>query len=184
MNDMTSPDLSQATQHPAPFLRVEDLRVKFVSREATVRAVNGISFDLERGKVLCVIGESGSGKSVMMRSLLRLHPKKRTVIEGTMKVGEHDIGAVSDRAMTQLRGSLISMIFQEPMTALDPLYTVGEQIAETVRRHEGVSQAAAWARGAIWRAASRSTSPTALWPSRMRSCRPREAAADKRCNVH
>jgi peptide/nickel transport system ATP-binding protein len=146
MNDMTSPDLSQATQHPAPFLRVEDLRVKFVSREATVRAVNGISFNLERGKVLCVIGESGSGKSVMMRSLLRLHPKKRTVIEGTMKVGEHDIGAVSDRAMTQLRGSLISMIFQEPMTALDPLYTVGEQIAETVRRHEGVSQQAAWAR--------------------------------------
>ncbi|WP_158818926.1 ABC transporter ATP-binding protein [Methylocapsa sp. S129] len=143
---MTSPDLSQATPHPAPFLRVEDLRVKFVSRDATVRAVNGISFNLERGKVLCVIGESGSGKSVMMRSLLRLHPKKRTVIEGTMMVGEHDIGAVSDRAMTQLRGSLISMVFQEPMTALDPLYTVGDQIAETVRRHEGLSKEAAWAR--------------------------------------
>jgi peptide/nickel transport system ATP-binding protein len=93
-----------------------------------------------------VIGESGSGKSVMMRSLLRLHPKKRTVIEGTMKVGDHDIGAVSEREMTQLRGSLISMVFQEPMTALDPLYTIGEQISETVRRHEGVSKAAAWAR--------------------------------------
>src|SRR5271156_6625613 len=99
MNDMTSPDLSAATHHPAPFVRVEDLRVKFVSREATVMAVNGISFDLERGKVLCVIGESGSGKSVMMRSLLRLHPKKRTVIEGSMKVGEHDISKVNDREM-------------------------------------------------------------------------------------
>src|SRR5277367_992051 len=118
MNDMTSPDLSAATEHPAPFLRVEDLRVKFVSREATVRAVNGVSFDLDRGKVLCVIGESGSGKSVMMRSLLRLHPKNRTIMEGTMRVGEHDISAVSDRAMVRLRGSLISMVFQEPMTAL------------------------------------------------------------------
>lgn len=146
MNDMTSPDFSRATLHPEPFVRVQDLRVKFVSRESTVRAVNGISFDLERGKVLCVIGESGSGKSVMMRSLLRLHPKQRTVIEGTMTVGENNIGTVSDRAMTQLRGSLISMIFQEPMTALDPLYTVGEQIAETVRRHETISKEAAWAR--------------------------------------
>jgi peptide/nickel transport system ATP-binding protein len=129
-----------------PFVQVRDLRVKFVSREATVRAVNGISFDLERGKVLCVIGESGSGKSVMMRSLLRLHPKNRTVIEGTMRVGEHDIGAASERAMIKLRGSLISMVFQEPMTALDPLYTVGDQIAETVRRHENVSRDGAWAR--------------------------------------
>jgi peptide/nickel transport system ATP-binding protein len=129
-----------------PYLQVRDLRVRFVSREATVRAVNGVSFDLDRGKVLCVIGESGSGKSVMMRSLLRLHPKNRTVIEGTMRVGEHDIAAVSERAMIKLRGSLISMVFQEPMTALDPLYTVGDQIAETVRRHESVSGDAAWVR--------------------------------------
>ena len=146
MNDMTLPDLSLSGPRAAPFVRVQDLRVKFVSREATVRAVNGISFDLERGKVLCVIGESGSGKSVMMRSLLRLHPKVRTVIEGTMNVGGNDIGALGERAMTQLRGSLISMIFQEPMTALDPLYTVGDQIAETVRRHERVSREAARAR--------------------------------------
>jgi peptide/nickel transport system ATP-binding protein len=129
-----------------PFVQVRDLRVRFVSREATVRAVNGISFELERGKVLCVIGESGSGKSVMMRSLLRLHPKNRTVIEGTMRVGEHDIAAASERAMIKLRGSFISMVFQEPMTALDPLYTVGDQIAETVRRHENVSRDAAGAR--------------------------------------
>ena len=146
MNDVTPPDPSLSAPHEAPFVRVEDLRVKFVSRESTVRAVNGVSFHLERGKVLGVIGESGSGKSVMMRSLLRLHPKNRTVIDGKMMVGENNIGAVSERTMTHLRGSLISMIFQEPMTALDPLYTVGEQIAETVRRHEGISKEAAWAR--------------------------------------
>jgi len=146
VNQITSPSLSQAVPHPAPLVRVDDLRVRFVSREATVRAVNGISFDLERGKVLCVIGESGSGKSVMMRSLLRLHPKKRTVIEGTMNVAEHDIGALSERAMTGLRGSLVSMVFQEPMTALDPLYRIGDQIVETVRRHEHVSRQAALAR--------------------------------------
>ena len=150
MNDMSPPAVAAAVPQPEPqprpFVQVEDLRVTFVSRDATVRAVNGISFGLERGKVLCVIGESGSGKSVMMRSLLRLHPKGRTVIEGAMRVGEHDIAGLGDRAMTGLRGSLVSMVFQEPMTALDPLYTVGEQIAETVRRHEKVSREAAWAR--------------------------------------
>lgn len=129
-----------------PFVQVRDLRVKFVSREATVSAVNGVSFDLERGKVLCVIGESGSGKSVMMRSLMRLHPKKRTVIEGTMRVGEHNIGTVSESAMRAIRGSTISMIFQEPMTALDPLYTIGDQIAETVMRHERLDRDRAWKR--------------------------------------
>ncbi|HTJ59213.1 MAG TPA: ABC transporter ATP-binding protein [Devosiaceae bacterium] len=128
------------------FVSVRDLSVRFVSREATVKAVNGISFDLAKGEVLAVIGESGSGKSVMMRSLLRLHPKKRTRIEGKMQVGEHDIANVTDKEMSNLRGSLISMIFQEPMTALDPLYTIGEQIAETVRRHEHVTREAAWAR--------------------------------------
>jgi peptide/nickel transport system ATP-binding protein len=111
-----------------------------------VRAVNGVSFELAKGQVLCVIGESGSGKSVMMRSLMRLHPKKRTVIEGKMRVGGHDIGSVTKGTMRALRGSEISMIFQEPMTALDPLYSIGDQIAETVMRHEGVSRKVAWDR--------------------------------------
>jgi peptide/nickel transport system ATP-binding protein len=147
MNEMTAPDVRTATPvGEKPFVSVRDLTVHFVSREATVKAVNGVSFDLERGQVLCVIGESGSGKSVMMRSLLRLHAKKRTVIEGSMRVGDHDIGSVSDKTMASLRGSEISMIFQEPMTALDPLYTIGDQIAETVMHHEHISKQAAWAR--------------------------------------
>ena len=127
-------------------VRVQDLKVTFVSREESVSAVNGINFELKRGEVMCVIGESGSGKSVMMRSLMRLHPPKRTRIEGAMEVDGYDIQGVSEKQMRQLRGATVSMIFQEPMTALDPLYTVGEQIAETVRIHENIPQEAAMKR--------------------------------------
>jgi len=146
MNQLQPIDVSKAAPQGEAFVKVENLRVKFVSRDATVQAVNGVSFELDKGEVLCVIGESGSGKSVMMRSLLRLHAKKRTVIDGVMKVGEHDITKVDERTMQSLRGGTISMIFQEPMTALDPLYTIGDQIAETVRRHEKVSNEAAMKR--------------------------------------
>jgi len=126
-----------------PLVEVDDLRVKFVSREATVQAVNGVSFALMPGEVLCIIGESGSGKSVTMRALIRLLPRRRAVISGGMRVGEHDIMTLSERQLTDIRGAKISMIFQEPMTALDPVYTIGEQIAETLMRHEGCSRQAA-----------------------------------------
>ncbi|MEH2549192.1 peptide/nickel transport system ATP-binding protein [Bradyrhizobium sp. AZCC 2262] len=121
---------------PPPMVSVRDLKVSFLSRDVVTHALKGISFDIAKGEVLCVIGESGSGKSVMMRSLLRLHHPKRTRVEGTMSVAGHQIDSISETAMSNLRGSMISMIFQEPMTALDPLYTIGDQIAETVRRHE------------------------------------------------
>jgi peptide/nickel transport system ATP-binding protein len=136
------------TTHPAPansppqgrpLVEVEDLAVKFVSREATVQAVNGVSFALAHGEVLCIIGESGSGKSVTMRALMRLLPKRRAVLSGSIRVAAYDIPALSERQLTAVRGSTIAMIFQEPMTALDPVYTIGSQIAETVVRHEGCS---------------------------------------------
>ncbi len=149
MNEMRSPDLSLVeaqSETPEAYVKVKDLEVRFVSREATVKAVNGVSFELKKGEVLCVIGESGSGKSVMMRSLLQLHAKKRTRMTGEMRVGEHDIMKVTEKRMSELRGSTISMIFQEPMTALDPLYTIGDQIAETVMRHEKVDRDAGWKR--------------------------------------
>ncbi len=117
-------------------MEVENLSVKFVSREATVNAVNGVSFSINPGEVLCIIGESGSGKSVTMRALMRLLPMNKTKISGHMRVGDHDILKLSDRQLTAIRGSTISMIFQEPMTALDPVYTIGQQIAETVVKHE------------------------------------------------
>src|SRR3982074_1601051 len=111
-----------------PLVEVKDLSVKFVSRDTTVHAVNGVSFEMMPGEVLCIIGESGSGKSVTMKALMQLLPKRRTVLSGQMRVGDHDVRALSARQMSDVRGSTISMIFQEPMTALDPVYTVGEQI--------------------------------------------------------
>ncbi|HML12858.1 MAG TPA: ABC transporter ATP-binding protein [Xanthobacteraceae bacterium] len=135
--------MSDASDSARPLVEVENLRVKFVSREATVQAVNGVSFAMKAGEVLCIIGESGSGKSVTMRALIRLLPRRRAVISGRMRVGDHDIMALSERQLTDIRGSQIAMIFQEPMTALDPVYTIGEQIAETVMRHEGCSRRAA-----------------------------------------
>ena len=131
---------------PRPLVEVQDLAVKFVTREATVRAVNGVSFAMAPGEVLCIIGESGSGKSVTLRALMRLLPKRRAQLSGSIRVGDHDIQALTERQLTEVRGSTVSMIFQEPMTALDPVYTIGDQIAETVVRHEGCSHRAAMKR--------------------------------------
>ena len=122
-----------------PLVEVKDLTVKFVSREATVHAVNGVSFEVASGEVLCIIGESGSGKSVTMRALMRLLPERRAVLSGSVRVGDYDICALGERQLSAVRGSTIAMIFQEPMTALDPVYTIGDQIAETVMRHERCS---------------------------------------------
>jgi peptide/nickel transport system ATP-binding protein len=130
----------------APFVEVEDLTVRFVSREATVHAVNGVSFSVMPGEVLCILGESGSGKSVTLRALLRLLPEGRTRIEGSARIAGQDVLTLQGRALGDLRGGVAAMIFQEPMTALDPVYTIGQQIIETVRRHRGGSKAAARAR--------------------------------------
>jgi peptide/nickel transport system ATP-binding protein len=123
----------------APLVSVEDLHITFASRHETVAAVNGVSFNLRHGEVLCIIGESGSGKSVTLRALMSLLPKRRTEITGRVRIGEQDILALTERRLARMRGSVVSMIFQEPMTALDPVYTIGHQIAETVVRHEGIS---------------------------------------------
>ena len=125
---------------------VRDLTVRFVSREATVHAVNGVSFEVQPGEVLCLLGESGSGKSVTLRALMRLLPPRRTRIGGTVRVDGRDVLVMPPRALRELRGGLVAMIFQEPMTALDPVYTVGQQIGETLRRHTGCDRRAARAR--------------------------------------
>ena len=130
-----------AANGAAPLAEVADLNVRFVTREATVHAVNGVSFEVQPGEVLCILGESGSGKSVTLRALMRLLPPRRTRIEGAIRVAGHDVLAMRPRALRDLRGGLVSMIFQEPMTALDPVYTVGQQIGETFRRHTGCGRA-------------------------------------------
>ena len=124
----------------APLLTVKDLHVEFHTRDGIVKAVNGVTFSLERGKVLAILGESGSGKSVTLRSLVRLLPKARTQMTGEITLKGQDLYALSEGEVQNLRGSLMAMVFQEPMTALDPVYTVGEQIVETLVRHQQMSR--------------------------------------------
>ncbi len=124
----------------ASLLTVDDLHVEFLTRDGVVQAVNGVTFSLQRGKVLAILGESGSGKSVTLRSLVRLLPKARTRMTGDITLKGQHLYALSDGEVQNLRGSLVAMIFQEPMTALDPVYTVGEQIVETLVRHQPISR--------------------------------------------
>ena len=124
---------------------VRDLSVRFAG-ERTVHAVNNLSFSVGEGEVLGLLGESGSGKSVTLRALMRLLPKKRTEISGSIRVLGRDVLALDDEELSAFRGQDVSMIFQEPALALDPVYTIGRQIAETVMRHEGRSQSEARAR--------------------------------------
>ena len=131
---------------PQTLVRARNLNVKFVSRDATVHAVNGVDFDLAEREVLCILGESGSGKSVTLRAIMGLNPRAKTVMSGELKLCGEDVIAASEARMSALRGRQASMIFQEPMTALDPVFTIGRQIAETIVRHEGVSYKAAMAR--------------------------------------
>jgi peptide/nickel transport system ATP-binding protein len=135
----------ERTNGNAPLAEIDDLGVRFVGREATVHAVNGVSFAVRAGEVLCILGESGSGKSVTLRALMRLLPRQAR-IEGSVRVGGEDVLAMPARQLRELRGGLVSMIFQEPMTALDPVYTVGQQIGETLCRHIGMTRVAARAR--------------------------------------
>ena len=121
-------------------VRARDLHVSFVSRDETVKAVNGVDLDLAEGEVLCILGESGSGKSVTLRALMRLNPKGKTVMSGALTVAGHDMMTLPDARLSAVRGKVVSMIFQEPMTALDPVFTIGRQITETLIRHEGISR--------------------------------------------
>ncbi|SDY43293.1 peptide/nickel transport system ATP-binding protein [Variovorax sp. YR266] len=126
-----------------PMVRLRDLSVTFSGGRKPVHAVSGVSLEVQRGEVVALIGESGSGKSVTMRTLLRLHPERRTRMGGTVQVAGRDVLAMSQRELADFRGKVASMIFQEPLLALDPVYSVGAQIVESIRRHESVTQAEA-----------------------------------------
>jgi peptide/nickel transport system ATP-binding protein len=126
-------------------VEIRNLNIRFTG-ERTVYAVNDLSLVLGDGEVLGLLGESGSGKSVTLRALMRLLPKKRTQISGSVQVLGRDVLALDDEELSAFRGQTVSMIFQEPALALDPVYTIGQQISETVMRHEGKSQTEAQAR--------------------------------------
>lgn len=126
-------------------VEVKNLNVRF-GGDRIVHAVNDVSLTVGQGEVLGLLGESGSGKSVTLRALMRLLPKARTTITGTVRVDGHDVLAMDDDDLSALRGQTVSMIFQEPGLALDPVYTIGEQIAESVVRHKGVGKSEAMGR--------------------------------------
>jgi peptide/nickel transport system ATP-binding protein len=126
-------------------VEVRDLTIRLRRPDGNMDLVNGVSFDLAAGEVLGVIGESGAGKSLMLRSLLGMHPAAAEV-GGTVRIFGRDLAAMPQHELAALRGRTVSMIFQEPSTALDPVFTVGAQIAETVMRHQGLSHRAAWLR--------------------------------------
>jgi peptide/nickel transport system ATP-binding protein len=149
MSALIKESANESANDPAndsPMVVVRDLHVTFSSADKTVSAVNGVDLELKRGEVVALIGESGSGKSVTLRALMRLHAPQRSRIDGQITIAGQDVLALDPRALADMRGSVVAMIFQEPLLALDPVYTVGDQITEVVRRHRGISRAAARAR--------------------------------------
>src|SRR6478609_481399 len=121
---------------PERLLEVEDLSVHFSTVDGTVKAVDGVSFELERGKVLGIVGESGSGKSVTAMTLMGLTRDVNAHFGGKVIFKDRDLLELSDAEMQDYRGNELGMIFQDPMTSLNPVYRIGEQIAEAIRAHE------------------------------------------------
>ena len=117
-------------------LKVEHLSVSFFTDEGEVQAVRDVSFSLNAGEVLAVVGESGCGKSVLCKSIMKLLPENAKIKNGKILVNGEEIAGYGERRMRELRGKLFSMVFQNPMTSLNPTMTVGAQIAEAVRAHQ------------------------------------------------
>jgi peptide/nickel transport system ATP-binding protein len=125
-------------------LAVEDLSIRFAG--APVDIVDGVSFSVGRGRTLAIVGESGCGKSLTSLAVMGLLPPKARLPRGKAMFGGRDLFALPDRALADIRGDRVAMIFQEPMSSLNPAFTIGDQIAESVIRHRGLSRAAAEAR--------------------------------------
>lgn len=127
-----------------PLLQIKDLSVDFRLGSGPVHAVRGVSLDLHAGETLAVVGESGSGKSATLLSVLRLNPEPPCVYTGgEIRLDGRDLLALSEKQLRAVRGNDIAMIFQDPMTSLDPLQRVGHQVAEVLQRHRGASRAEA-----------------------------------------
>jgi len=130
----------------APLLSVESLRTQFATSAGPVRAVDGLSFAIDRGEVLGLVGESGCGKSVTSLSIMRLVPPPGAIVGGHIRLDGDDLLDKDAEAMRRVRGARIGMVFQEPMTSLNPVFTIGDQIAAAVLAHAGGSRRAAWER--------------------------------------
>jgi len=130
----------------APLLSVEGLQTHFETGEGVLRAVDGVSFSIERGEVLGLVGESGCGKSVTSLSIMRLVPPPGRVAAGRVLFEGEDLLAKDAEAMRRVRGARISMVFQEPMTSLNPVFSIGDQIASAILAHGGAGRREAWQR--------------------------------------
>ncbi|MEU6057222.1 ABC transporter ATP-binding protein [Streptomyces sp. NPDC047097] len=140
MSTLTKTEDTPAATAPEAFLSVRDLRVRFSTEDGIVKAVDGLSFDVERGKTLGIVGESGSGKSVTNLTVLGLHNRKSTDIQGEIILDGQELNSAPEREMEKLRGNKAAMIFQDPLTALSPYYTVGRQLSEPFMKHRGASK--------------------------------------------
>jgi oligopeptide/dipeptide ABC transporter, ATP-binding protein, C-terminal domain len=129
-----------------PVLCVERLNVELQGRQGTARILSEVSFDVGPGETVCLVGESGCGKSMTALAIMRLIPEPGRISEGHVRLRDQNLTSLSQAEMRRIRGNSISMIFQEPMTALNPVYTVGDQLTEPLRRHQGMSRAAARAK--------------------------------------
>lgn len=138
-------NVTAAAALEAPAVELENLTVEFIRRDRRVKAVNGVSLSLARGEILTILGESGSGKSVTLRALMGLMPDYAH-LSGKVSVMGRDVAAMTRAERAAIRGPVISMIFQEPMTALDPVFTVGDQIAEIIMTHEAIDKRSAMKR--------------------------------------
>ncbi|RUS46591.1 ABC transporter ATP-binding protein [Cohnella sp. AR92] len=124
-----------------PLLDVRNLRTHFYTERGRVTAVDGVSFSMEPGEIVGIVGESGCGKSVMSQSIIRLLDYADDVsYEGEVRLGGENLLQLSNSRMRKIRGNLVSMVFQDPLTSLDPVYTVGDQIAESLRQHRRLSR--------------------------------------------
>ncbi|MDQ3941592.1 MAG: ATP-binding cassette domain-containing protein, partial [Actinomycetota bacterium] len=125
-------------------LEVNNLKTHFRTPDGVVKAVDGVSFSLEPGETLGIVGESGSGKSVTALSIMQLNPRPPVSYpEGEILFEDHNLLEVSDKRMQEIRGNDIAMIFQDPMTSLNPVFTVGNQIREAIRIHQNLSKSEA-----------------------------------------
>ena len=127
-------------------LEVSDLHTAFTTPAGTVNAVNGVSFNLERGKVLGIVGESGSGKSVTAYSIMQILEKNGKIVSGSVKVDGQELVGAGEKVMKTIRGNKISIIFQDPMTSLNPTYTIGHQLMEAIMLHTPRNKQQAWDR--------------------------------------
>ncbi|MBW2053256.1 MAG: ABC transporter ATP-binding protein, partial [Deltaproteobacteria bacterium] len=128
-----------------PALEVKELKTHFFTKRGVVKAVDGVSFSIEKGETLGIVGESGCGKSITCLSILRLVPKPAgRIVSGEIIMGGENLLSKTEKEMRRVRGKQISMILQEPMTSLNPVFTIGNQVAEPIKLHQNLDRKSVW----------------------------------------